>query len=166
MKKGYDTCMPKKLFIILLVFALAFCCGCSFKKADPNPSLNCTIAVTCHELVADPSLLNSDKQEFVPRDGFILPVTPVSFFPEEDACNLLMRTLRVSGIRIEIDKVPGTEDYYIKSINNLYEMDAGPLSGWLYKVNGEILDYSCSAYFLQEGDTLEFFYTEDFSIFW
>ncbi|MCL1874413.1 MAG: DUF4430 domain-containing protein [Clostridiales bacterium] len=158
--------MLKKSFMILIILMLVFSFGCGLPQDDRVAELDCTIAVTCHELAADPTLLESDKQGLVPEDGFILPLTPTLFFQEEDACNLLMRTLRASGIQIDIEKIPGTEDYYIKGINNLYEMDAGPFSGWLYKVNGEVLDYSSSAYLLQEGDAVEFFYTEDFSVFW
>lgn len=158
--------MPKKLLITLIVLILAFSFGCAPPKEELEAELNCTIAVTCHELAADPSVLEPDKQELVPEDGFILPLTPVLFFPEEDACNLLIRTLRASGIQIDVEKMPGTGDYYVKGINNLYEMEAGSFSGWICKVNDEILDYSSSAYLLQEGDAVEFFYAKDYSIYW
>jgi hypothetical protein len=50
---------------------------------------------------------------------------------------------------------------YIMGINNLYEFDAGELSGWMYKANGEFPNYGCSRYQLKPGDVIEWIYTCD-----
>ena len=50
---------------------------------------------------------------------------------------------------------------YIRGINYLYEFSCGPLSGWMYKVNGEYPNYGCSKYKLKDGDVIEWVYTCD-----
>ncbi|PIC58344.1 hypothetical protein CSV80_05570 [Sporosarcina sp. P12(2017)] len=50
---------------------------------------------------------------------------------------------------------------YVKSINNIGEFDGGPLSGWMYSVNGEFPQYSAGIYELQKDDILRWQYTRD-----
>jgi hypothetical protein len=50
---------------------------------------------------------------------------------------------------------------YIEGINNLYEFDAGELSGWIYRVNGEVPGFGISQYALKSGDAVEIIYTLD-----
>ncbi len=44
---------------------------------------------------------------------------------------------------------------------NLYEFDAGELSGWLYSVNGWFPNYGSSRYQLKSGDTICWVYSID-----
>lgn len=50
---------------------------------------------------------------------------------------------------------------YVKGINNLFEFDRGPESGWLYKVNGKFPGFSCGSYKVKSGDAIEWLYTEN-----
>ena len=50
---------------------------------------------------------------------------------------------------------------YIQGINFLYEYSCGPLSGWMYRVNGAFPDYGCSRYKPKDKDIIEFVYTCD-----
>ena len=50
---------------------------------------------------------------------------------------------------------------YLKGINNLFERDHGPLSGWIYFVNGEPRGVSSRSYILENGDNVEWRYTLD-----
>ena len=50
---------------------------------------------------------------------------------------------------------------YIEGIANLYEFDCGPLSGWMYQVNGWFPNYGCSRYQMQDGDNIAWVYTCD-----
>lgn len=45
----------------------------------------------------------------------------------------------------------------------LSQMDAGPNSGWMYKVNGQIPNVSMQDYGLKDGDKIVFFYTKDYT---
>lgn len=52
-------------------------------------------------------------------------------------------------------------DLYITSINNVSQQSAGPLSGWLYKVNDVFVDSSPSTYSLNPGDRVTWIFTTD-----
>ena len=47
----------------------------------------------------------------------------------------------------------------MRSIGGLAERDCGAQSGWLYRINGEFMNYSSKYCKLQAGDVLEFLYT-------
>jgi len=53
---------------------------------------------------------------------------------------------------------------YVEAINNWGEFDGGPLSGWMYVVNGIFPDFSSSLYELQDGDVLHWLYTYDLGV--
>lgn len=55
---------------------------------------------------------------------------------------------------------------YVDGIDNLYEFDNGPESGWLYRVNGEFPDKSSGATILNNGDELHWLYTKDLGKDW
>lgn len=48
---------------------------------------------------------------------------------------------------------------YLKSIDGLSDMDGGPMSGWLYYVNGKKPNYAINGYTMKDGDTLLLYYT-------
>lgn len=47
---------------------------------------------------------------------------------------------------------------YIKGINGLMEKQAGPSSGWMYRVNGVAPQKPASNYTLKNGDNIEWYY--------
>ncbi len=52
---------------------------------------------------------------------------------------------------------------YIAEINGLAEMDNGPNSGWMYRMNGYIEDVGYADRVLERGDRVEWFYTDDYT---
>ncbi len=48
---------------------------------------------------------------------------------------------------------------YVQGIDNVYEFDGGPKSGWVYKVNGVAPSQGAGSYKLSAGDKLEWLYT-------
>ena len=48
---------------------------------------------------------------------------------------------------------------YVKGIGHIYEYDFGPLSGWMYSVNGETPSVGCGSYKPQPGDYIEWRYS-------
>lgn len=56
-----------------------------------------------------------------------------------------------------------TNGVYISEINSLGELDNGPNSGWLYRVNGSISDVSYADKKLSDGDIVKWFYTDDYT---
>jgi len=52
---------------------------------------------------------------------------------------------------------------YVIEINDLEEFDYGPLSGWLYKKNGVIVNRGAGSEPVKNGDEIVWFYTKDFT---
>ena len=127
------------------------------ESADPT----CTISISCAALLARPELMDSEKLSLIPGDSWILPPTEVVFYEGESAFNILQRTCRQNAIHMEYEETPIYDSAYIEGIANLYEFDAGNLSGWMYSVNGWFPNYGCSRYQLQNGDTIQWVYTCD-----
>jgi hypothetical protein len=75
--------------------------------------------------------------------------------------DVLKRATRAAKIPFEFAGVQAYNTAYIKGVYNIYEFDCGPLSGWLYKVNGLFPSYGLSSYTLKQGDAVEIVYTCD-----
>jgi hypothetical protein len=121
----------------------------------------CTLSVRCDTLLDNLASLDPEKHELVPADGVIFPATAVTFSEGENAFTLLQREMRRARIHLEFVHTPLYNSAYIEGIHNLYEFDAGELSGWMYSVNGWFPNYGCSRYLLQDGDAVAFVYTCD-----
>lgn len=119
-----------------------------------------TLSVTCQSLV-DAASLDPDKKELVPSDGVIFPETVVEFYPGESVFHLLSREMRKNGIHMEFVSTSAYRTSYVEGIGNLYEFDAGELSGWMFRVNGLFPQQGCSSYLLSDGDVVEWVYTCD-----
>ncbi|MCL2665847.1 MAG: DUF4430 domain-containing protein, partial [Defluviitaleaceae bacterium] len=99
--------------------------------------------------------------ELVPADGAIFPEAIVTAYEGESVFDVLHREMRNAGIHLAFRQTPVFNSAYIEAINNLYEFDAGPLSGWKYRVNGEFPNLGASLYILQPDDVIEWLYTVD-----
>lgn len=80
----------------------------------------------------------------------------LSIKPGDTVYDLLVKT----GLTLSISGHPAY-GLYIEAINGFGEFDDGPLSGWMYKVNGEFPKFSCALYRLKDGDRVEWVYTRD-----
>lgn len=121
----------------------------------------CTLSISCAVLLDAMDRLDGAKAELVPSDGWLLPPTAVTFAPGESVFDVLLRTCRRQGIPMEFSNTPVYQSAYIEGIGNLYEFDGGPLSGWMYKVNGVFPHFGCSRCTLAEGDEICWVYTCD-----
>lgn len=120
-----------------------------------------TLSIKCDTIFNNMELFNKDKIDVLPLDGTILPSTTVDFYEGESVFDVLDRTMKEKKIHMEYVFTPVYNSVYIEGIHNLYEFDCGPLSGWMYKVNGWFPNYGCSRYKLEEGDVIEWVYTCD-----
>ncbi|MDO4581276.1 MAG: DUF4430 domain-containing protein [Bacillota bacterium] len=132
-------------------------------EAEPAPAGGgtCTISISCATILDNMELCDPAKQELVPADGVILAATAVQFTAGESAFDLLLRVCQSNGIHMEYVNTPMYDAAYIEGIANLYEFDAGELSGWMYQVNGWFPNYGCSRYQLADGDVIKWVYTCD-----
>lgn len=126
-----------------------------------------TLAIECATLLDESNyrMLEDSlkKEEYVPSSGIILEATEFVIREGDTVFDILNQAVREKAIQMDYQ---GAEQnvygsVYIQGINHIYEFSAGPLSGWMYQVNGVIPDYGCSKYSLQDGDQIVFQYTCD-----
>lgn len=120
-----------------------------------------TLSISCNTILDNFDMFNEEKIDVLPVDGVILGERTVEFFEGESVFDVLDRTVKEEHIHMEYEFTPIYNSVYIEGINNLYEFDCGPLSGWMYKVNGWFPNYGCSRYQLKDGDTINWVYTCD-----
>ncbi len=121
----------------------------------------CTVSIECKTILAHMCRLNPDKRELVPADGIILPPVQIALQPGDTAFSVLQRIVLERKIHMEHSSVAVYGSAYIEGINNLYEFDCGPLSGWTFSVNGAFSSKGCSLVTLADGDAVKFLYTCD-----
>ena len=133
------------------------------KDDDPTPPAEptCTLSISCATILANMADLDPDKTALVPADGWILAPTTVTFSEGESVFDVLRRVCRERAIHMEYTDTPAYGSAYLEGIGNLYELDCGPLSGWMYSVNGWFPNYGCSRYTLRDGDVVRWVYTCD-----
>lgn len=128
---------------------------------EEDKNMYCSLLVSCAVLADNPSLLEAGKQSLIPDNGIIFSSSNVIFYDGESAFNILSREMKKNKIHLEFVETPAYDSMYIEGIANLYQFDAGELSGWIYRVNGKTPSVGCSLYELKPGDKVEFLYTCD-----
>ncbi|MCL2857119.1 MAG: DUF4430 domain-containing protein [Oscillospiraceae bacterium] len=156
----------KVKLIVLLIVSLALLGGCSSAVDDESSPYGegyfvVTLSVRVGALLDNMHLLDSEKHELVPVDGVIFPATEVRAWYGDSVFDVLHREMRGAGIHLAFRNTPFLNSAYVEAINNLYEFDAGELSGWMYMVSGEFPGVGASQYFLSSGDVIEWVYTLD-----
>jgi len=130
----------------------------------PAETFSCTVSVSCAVLLSCLDELSPSVAALVPESGWLLPPTEVTVTAGESVFDVLLRLTREQGVHMEYSDTPLYNSAYIEGIGNLYEMDAGGDSGWMYRVNGWFPNYGCSRYTLESGDTVEWLYTRNLGV--
>lgn len=124
-----------------------------------------TLSIRCDTILQnwddlDPALQSG---KYVPADGVILASSEYVLRPGDTVFDVLDRAVRHSRIQMEFQGAAENSygSVYVQGIHYLYEFSCGPLSGWMYRVNGEFPNYGCSKYTLRDGDVIEWVYTCD-----
>lgn len=120
-----------------------------------------TITVSCDTIYDNLEAFDPAKREILPENGFIVPTTKVEIKEGETVFDVLLKVTKDKRIHMEYVSTPLYKSNYIEGIGNIYEIDAGPLSGWMYKVNNWFPNYGCGRYVLKDGDNIEWVYTCD-----
>lgn len=72
--------------------------GCTLPgKSDSGQPAVCTISIECQTILENMDDLKKTKAEFVPEDGWILPVTEVDFTTGDSVFDILKKNLRGKG---------------------------------------------------------------------
>lgn len=123
------------------------------------------ISIRCNTILdnwddLDPAL---QEENYVPSDGVILPPTEYVLRPGDTVYDILSRAVRYNRIQMEYQGADKNSygSVYIQGINYLYEFSCGPLSGWMYRVDGVFPEFGCSRYELRDGQVIEWVYTCD-----
>ena len=160
------------IIILLLAFVIS---GTKIQSVDEYylthidditpQSATVTLSIECKTVLENLSVLDPALKagDFVPEDGVILPCTRYVLRPGDTVYDILSRAVRYNKIQMEYQGADKNSfsSVYIKGINYLYEFSCGPLSGWMYTVNGIFPQYGCSKYALSDGDRIEWVYTCD-----
>ena len=131
------------------------------ESSEEKDELTCTISISCATILNNMDKLDSSKKELVPPDGCILQEISVEYSEGESAFDILKKVCTEKKIHLEFSQTPVYNSIYIEGINNIYEFDCGSMSGWIYHINGNSYNYSCSEYIVNDGDKIEFLYICD-----
>ena len=159
--------MKRFVKLSTLALALAMLLGCgkggTADIADTNGDgkLTCTLEIRCDMLLENLDQLTKEKAALVPAYGILLSCVEVEFKSGDSVFDVFRQTLRNEKIHFEYVDASAYDSVYIEGIGNLYEYDCGPLSGWMYSVNGVYPGLGCSSYILADGDTILFSYSCD-----
>lgn len=93
--------------------------------------------------------------------GTIVPVTTVEMQNGDTVLSVTQRIVKARGFQISVTGSGATA--YVQGIDNLYEFDHGPLSGWEIFVDGKALDRSAGVYGVQPGQAIIWRYTKDYT---
>lgn len=124
-----------------------------------------TVGINCDTILENWNELAPElkDEKYVPKDGVILEPTEYVIRPKDTAFDILSRVTRHNKIQMEYQGADKNSfgSTYIQGINYLYEFSCGPLSGWMFMVNGEFPDYGSSKYIPKDGDVIEWVYSCD-----
>lgn len=134
----------------------------SNQAPTPEPvAKHVTISITCNTLLNNMDKVDAGKKDIIPSNGVILGETTVEIKDGDTVFDVLKKQTRDNRIHMDFMESPVYQSVYVKGIANLYEFDGGPLSGWMYSVNGVFPNYGASKYELKNGDRIEWKYTCD-----
>jgi len=156
----------KKILILLLALLLLTGCGAPAAETQEaevlgDGAFTCTLSISCATVLDNMDLLAEEKAELIPADGWLLQPVTVAFDEGESVFDALLTVAQTQKLHMEYMDAPLYGSAYIEGIANLYEFDCGPLSGWMYSVNGQFPNFGCSKYALKDGDTVAWVYTCD-----
>ncbi|MEW9668549.1 DUF4430 domain-containing protein [Ammoniphilus sp. 3BR4] len=93
------------------------------------------------------------------QTGTILNASEVGIEEGDTVLDILKKATKEKKIQLEYR---GTGSLaYVEGINNLYEFDHGPKSGWMYRVNGVFGKSSAGHIAIKPNDQIEWVYTLD-----
>lgn len=154
---GILFCKKNRLFLLMMTVCVLFS-GCG-KDTDSASVGKCTILVECSTILEHMDDLDTGLKDHIPKDGTILKKQEVSFEKGDSVYDVLSKELKENNILMEVSFTG--KSAYVEGIDNVYEFSCGELSGWMYSVNGEYSQVSCSDYRVKDGDEIQWHYTCD-----
>ncbi|MCR5702644.1 MAG: DUF4430 domain-containing protein [Lachnospiraceae bacterium] len=125
-------------------------------------TITCTIYISCASVLDHMDKLSDATKKIIPENGVMLETYEVKVKDGSTVFDVLSKAARKNKLHLEYNYTPAYKTYYIEGIGNLYEFDAGNLSGWMYSVNDKFPGMGCSGYKVSDGDVIKFVYTCNF----
>ncbi len=126
----------------------------SEEEQNDEQESRCSISISCKTALSS-SQLSDTLAAALPKDGFLAKQTYYEINEDTTVYDILLSAAEDNGLEITGDSS------YIRSIGGIGEFDCGPLSGWMYCVNGKFPMVSVGGYTPERGDEIEFLYTCD-----
>ncbi|MBQ3151504.1 MAG: DUF4430 domain-containing protein [Clostridia bacterium] len=151
----------KNILFVLLISAVltASVATVDFQSTDSyyrsaedisNLSGTVTMSIRCDSI-------KNKGEEHIPTDGVILEESVFEISDNDTVYDVLQKAS--SAYRIHLETSKSGDSVYVEGIGNIYELQHGDLSGWMYYVNGESPSVGCGEYTLSPGDNIEWHYT-------
>lgn len=128
---------------------------------EKKEELYCSIKIDCSNILNNLDEFDENKLMLLNDNGIIYSNSKVKFNEGETAFDVVLRELKNNGIHFEYTFSVAQNSCYIEGINNIYELDCGSMSGWMYCVNGVYPNCSLGDYKLKNGDSIAINYTCD-----
>lgn len=163
----------KKFLILIFVFMLtANLCGCKNQYAVDNfPSDSELFTESKNDEESDTSS-QAAETESEPAQNltvFVIVETTdsvkysdlITFTEGDTVLDILTDWGKQKNVPVVFS---GTgENRYVSGIDNLFELQMGSESGWVYRVNGELPTVGCASYKVSDTDKVEFIYITELS---
>ncbi len=131
----------------------------SQSSENKKKEISCYISIDCSNVLDHMDNLRKNKVDIIPKSGIMLSSKKITLNENSSAYDLLIKASKQYSILVDSQYTAVYNSAYIRGINNLYEKDCGPSSGWIYKVNGSTAGFGCSQYILNSGDNVQFVFT-------
>ncbi|WP_456272908.1 DUF4430 domain-containing protein [Bacillus sp. AK031] len=93
--------------------------------------------------------------------GTILSATTVEMAEGDTVLAITQKIVKAKGIQMSVRGAGAAA--YVEGIDNLFEFDHGPMSGWEASVDGKTLDKSAGIYGIKPGQGIKWHYTKNYT---
>lgn len=147
----------KKFLCVIFVVCLLFT-GCGAQKGNTDESTMSPQETGTQEDIIKRAYLSVTIQENM---EFIMDLTEVEIEEGDTVLKVLKKLMKENKIQMETSGSGDSE--YVKGINNIYEFDKGPQSGWTFYVNNEMATEGAGKLKVNDGDIIAWVYVTDWS---
>ncbi|MCR4618334.1 MAG: DUF4430 domain-containing protein [Lachnospiraceae bacterium] len=154
----------KKKKIIHLISALAlgaliigifFALDIKTKESFENEKSSIIFSESTNDTIEINFLISADTI----NAGDIFPASNLYVAKDSTVFDVLKEVCRIENIQLDYEKNSVYGLAYVKGIDSIYEYENGDLSGWMYRVNGEMPNIGLGYYTLSAGDKVEILYS-------
>ncbi len=121
--------------------------------------VNCTVTIDCSSISGNGALTaagNPQLEAYAANPTILSANINVSDTNDDGKVGVdeaIKQACDAYGIQYEFKS-----SSYLSGMNYLYEFNAGPNSGWMYKVNGRVPNKGCNSYYLNGSEDVLWYY--------